>query len=252
MLLGHLLGQSAAWLEAHRDAVLADPDVAALTGLVARRAAGEPIAYILGRREFYGRDFAVTPAVLIPRPETELLVERAKQKVDGDATARLLDLGTGSGCLAISLALELPRARITAVDIAAAALAVARSNAARLGASVSFQQSDWYAALPRARFDLIVANPPYIAAGDRHLGEGDLRYEPPGALTDHADGLAALRHIIGEAPAWLSSGGWLFVEHGYDQSAAVLGLLVEAGFVEIEQRRDLAGILRTSGGKIPD
>jgi release factor glutamine methyltransferase len=219
---------------------------------VARRAAGEPVAYLLGLREFYGRDFAVTPDVLIPRPETELLVDIAVEKVGADGTVNILDLGTGSGCLAVTLALELPLARVTAVDVSPAALDVAHGNAARLGARVAFVASDWFAALPPARYDLIVANPPYIAAGDPHLAQGDLRFEPAGALTDHADGLAAIRRIVMAAPHWLVPGGWLFFEHGYDQAAAVHALLADAGFAAIEQRRDLAGIVRASGGRRPD
>ncbi len=246
LLLGHVLGRNAAWLEAHRDdQISVDSEYAAL---VERRAAGEPIAYLIGMREFYGRDFAVTPDVLIPRPETELLVDIAKSKVGADRTARVLDLGTGSGCLAVTLALELPRARVTAVDVSPAALAVACGNAQRLGARVEFVASDWFAALPPQRFDLIVANPPYVAAVDPHLAQGDLRFEPSGALTDHADGLAAIRRIVAQAPDWLAEGGWLFLEHGFDQGAEVQALLAAAGFGQIEQHRDLAGIARATGG----
>ncbi len=246
LLLGHLLDRNAAWLEAHRDdAVTIGCDYAAL---VERRAAGEPIAYLVGSREFYGRDFAVTPDVLIPRPETELLVDIAKQKLGAGGTARILDLGTGSGCLALTLALELPQARVTAVEVSPAALEVARGNAQRLGAKVELTESDWFAALPSQRFDMIVANPPYVAAGDPHLDEGDLRFEPVGALTDRADGLSAIRRIVATAPQWLAARGWLFFEHGYDQAAAARQLLDVAGFSEIEQSCDLAGIVRASGG----
>lgn len=247
LLLGHLLGRNAAWLEAHRDDALAiRSDYEAL---VVRRAAGEPIAYLIGGREFYGRDFSVTPDVLIPRPETELLVDIAKTIVGAGRTAQLLDLGTGSGCLAVTLALELPDARMIAVDVSPAALAVARGNAQRLGANVEFVESNWFAALPPQSFDLIVANPPYIAADDPHLDEGDLRFEPAGALTDQADGLAAIRRIVTEAPPWLATRGWLFFEHGYDQTEAARDLLFAAGFAAIEQHRDLAGIVRVSGGR---
>lgn len=250
LFLTHLLGRSAAWLEAHRDDPLAPADAGQFSALVARRAAGEPVAYLLRLREFYGRDFAVTPDVLIPRPETELLVDIGKEKVGAHETASILDLGTGSGCLAITLVLELPQVRVTAVDVSPAALAVARGNAARLGAPVEFVASDWFAALPPTCYELIVANPPYIAAGDPHLVQGDLRFEPAGALTDHADGLAAIRRIVAEAPRWLVPGGWLFLEHGYDQAAAVQALLAAAGFATIEQHRDLAGIVRASGGRL--
>lgn len=249
LLLGQVLGRSAAWLEAHRDEACAPEPLARFLALVERRAAGEPVAYLLGRREFYGRDFAVTADVLIPRPETELLVDIAKLKVGAGGTARILDLGAGSGCVAVTLALELPGACVTAVDVSAAALDVARGNAARLGARVAFVESDWFAALPAGRFNLIVANPPYVAAGDPHLVTGDLRFEPVGALTDHADGLAAIRQIVTEARNRLADGGWLLCEHGFDQGEAVRALLQEAGYAEIEQHRDLAGIVRTSGGR---
>ncbi|MFN4148761.1 MAG: peptide chain release factor N(5)-glutamine methyltransferase [Rhodocyclaceae bacterium] len=253
LLLGHLLGHNTAWLEAHRDESLDAETAARFSALVERRAAGEPVAYLTGRREFYGRDFAVTPAVLIPRPETELLVDIAKAKLGADTTAprstRILDLGTGSGCLAITLALELPMSQVTAVEVSPQALAIARDNAERHEAKVTFIQSDWFAALPPQTFDLIVANPPYIAANDPHLREGDLRFEPAAALTDHADGLTAIRRIVSEAPRWLAAGGWLFLEHGWDQGHAVRALLVAAGFEAIEQRQDLAGIVRVSGGR---
>lgn len=251
-LLGHVLGRAPAWLETHRDDAVPIEAADQFSVLVRRRAAGEPVAYLVGVREFYGRDFAVTPDVLIPRPETELLVDIAMEKLGAGETANILDLGAGSGCIAITLALELPQAHVVAVDVSPAALAVARGNAVRLGANVDFVASDWFAVLPPQRFDLIVANPPYVAAGDPHLAEGDLRYEPTDALTDHADGLTAIRHIVADAPRWLEPGGWLFFEHGYDQAAAVRALLAAAGFTAIEQHRDLAGIARTSGGKIPD
>lgn len=268
-LLGHVLDKPAAWIEAHRDDVLIAAD--AYATLVARRVAGEPLAYLVGHRAFYGRDFAVTPEVLIPRPETELLVDLAIAKVGSGGTAhvvpptpspalaggetscaqgvRILDLGTGSGCIAVTLALELPAARVTAADVSPAALAVARDNAARLGARVAFLASDWFAALPPQRFDLIVANPPYVAAGDPHLAEGDLRFEPTDALTDHADGLAAIRHLVAEAPRWLADGGWLLFEHGFDQGEAARALLENAAYADIEQHCDLAGIVRATGGR---
>lgn len=252
LLLGHLLGRDSAWLEAHREDAVAPAVSEKMSALVGRRAAGEPIAYLTGVREFYGRDFVVTPDVLIPRPETELLVDVAKEKLFASDAAQILDLGAGSGCLAVTLALELPWAHVVAVDVSTAALAVARRNAVLLGAQaqVAFCASDWFAGLPAQRFDLIVANPPYVAAGDPHLAEGDLRFEPQTALTDQADGLAAIRRIVAEAPHWLAPGGWLFLEHGYDQAAAVLELLRAAGFAEIEQHRDLAGIVRASGGRV--
>jgi release factor glutamine methyltransferase len=224
--------------------------------MVARRAEGEPVAYLVGSREFYGREFHVTPAVLIPRPETELLVEVALSKVSRGVTGgnprgstpRILDLGAGSGCVAITLALELD-CEVTAVDVSADALAVVRENAARLGAKVTVVESDWFSAID-GRFDVIVGNPPYVAVGDAHLGEGDLRFEPMTALACGVDGLSAIRRIVTEAPRHLLPGGWLFLEHGYDQAEAMHALLAEAGFGAIEQHRDLAGIVRVSGAGI--
>jgi release factor glutamine methyltransferase len=246
LLACYLLGRNAAWLEAHRDERLSGPQAEDYSELVACRAAGEPIAYLVGSREFYGRDFTVTPAVLIPRPETELLVDLAKTA----GASRILDLGTGSGCVAITLALEIPAAAVTAVDVSAAALVVAEANAKALGARVRFVESDWFAALNDERFDLIVGNPPYIAEGDPHLEEGDLRFEPETALHCGADGLGAIRRIVMDAARHLLPGGRLIFEHGYDQAEAAAGLLAAAGFVSLEQHRDLAGIVRVSGGTI--
>jgi release factor glutamine methyltransferase len=227
------------------------PDAAArerLAQLFARRLGGEPIAYITGSREFYGLEFRVTPAVLIPRPETELLVELAVERLPEGGS--VLDLGTGSGAIAVAIAHARPDAQVTALDASAAALDIARGNAERPGARVAFLQSDWYAALPPRRFDLIVSNPPYIVAGDAHLAQGDLRFEPVDALTDHADGLSALRAIVSGAPAHLAAGGWLLMEHGYDQAEAVRSLLAARGFAEVRSWRDLAGIERASGGRL--
>jgi len=249
LLLRHVLGAGAAWLEAHRDDPLPRSAAEAFAALVERRAGGEPVAYLLGFREFYGREFSVTPDVLIPRPETELLVELAREKVGAGETANTLDLGTGSGCVAITLALEIPGARVAAADFSPAARAVARANATLLGAKVSFVESDWFSGFAGQRFDVIVSNPPYVAAGDPHLSEGDLRFEPPSALACGADGLDAIRRIVGDAPRYLVPGGWLLFEHGYDQTDALRELLAAAGFADIEQHRDLAGIVRVSGGR---
>jgi release factor-specific protein-(glutamine-N5) methyltransferase len=218
--------------------------------LLDRRAAGEPVAYLLGEREFYGRRFGVSPAVLIPRPETELIVDLVKARRPGAAPA-VLDLGTGSGALAVTLALEIPAARVTAVDLSPAALAVARGNAAALGAQVSFVESDWFAAVGAARFDFIVSNPPYIVDDDPHLAEGDVRFEPRSALASGRSGLDDLTRIAAAAPAFLAPGGWLLMEHGYDQAAAVRALLAAAGFVAVESARDLAGIERVTLGRYP-
>jgi release factor glutamine methyltransferase len=249
LLLCHQLGCTAAWLEAHRDDPLDDQQQAVFESMVARRAAGEPVAYLCGTREFYGRDFMVSPAVLIPRPETELLVELALQKSQAIAQPQILDLGTGSGCIAITLALEHLQAQVTAADVSTAALALAAANGARLGARVTWRESDWFAALEAERFDIIVANPPYVSANDPHLAQGDLRHEPQTALQSGADGLDAIRQIAADAPAHLRPGAWLMIEHGYDQAAAVAALLVSAGLASIEQHRDLAGIVRVSGGR---
>lgn len=249
LLLGHILRQSSAWLLGHDEQVLDEGELLAFASLVARRAGGEPVAYLVGFREFFGRDFLVSPAVLIPRPETELLVEIALAKVGADATANILDLGTGSGCIGVTLALELPRARVTAVDASAAALQLAQRNAERLGARLDLRQSDWFSALDDEHFDLVVANPPYIAAADPHLAEGDLRHEPRAALSSGADGLDALRRIIADASAHLAPEGQIWLEHGYDQATIVRTLLASAGLVYIEQHRDLAGIIRVSGGR---
>ncbi len=253
LLLGHVLNKSTAWLIAHDDEALDEDALLRFASLVARRAGGEPVAYLVGQREFFGRAFAVSAAVLIPRPETELLVELALAKVgDGDTAAqatRVLDLGTGSGCIAITLALEQAALQVTAIDASAAALAVAKTNAGRLGATLRLLRSDWFAALAGEQFDLIVANPPYIAAADSHLAAGDLRHEPAAALASGADGLADLRRIIAEAPPHLAPGGRLLLEHGYDQAEAVCDLLEQAGLIDIEQHQDLAGIVRVSGGR---
>jgi release factor glutamine methyltransferase len=247
ILLCHALGLTRVGLITQSERMLTGPEADALSALVERRLAGEPIAYIVGRREFFGLDFCVSDAVLIPRPDTELIVELALERLP--AQGRVLDMGTGSGAIAVALAHTRPDARVTALDVSQAALEVARANAAANGATVRFLHSDWYAALHGERFDLIAANPPYIAAGDVHLSQGDLRFEPAGALTDHADGLSALRAIVAGAAAHLVPHGWLLMEHGYDQAAQVRELLVQAGHTDVQSWRDLARIERVSGGR---
>ncbi len=249
VLLRHVLQCPAARLVAWPEERLDAADWAIFRELVERRVAGEPVAYLIGEREFFGRSFLVTPAVLIPRPDTELLVELALAHFSGERRVRALDLGTGSGALAVTLALELQEADVTALDRSREALWVAMANAARLGASVSFVQSDWFAALGDERYQLIVANPPYIAAADPHLEEGDLRFEPRTALAAGPAGLDDLAEIVAAAPARLEAGGWLFLEHGYDQAVAARGLLADAGFASITSWKDLAGIERVSGGQ---
>ncbi len=243
-------GVNPAWLVAHDTDALTEAQAAQFASLLARRLSGEPVAYLTGMREFYGRGFEVSPDVLIPRPETELLVEQALARMPAGEAVKVLDLGTGSGCIAITLALERPRAQVTGVDRSAAALGVARRNADRLGARVEFLESDWFAAVDGRRFDLIVSNPPYVAAGDPHLTRGDVRFEPVGALASGADGLHDLRRLATAASAHLAHGGTLLLEHGYDQAEAVQALLREAGFRDIESWRDLGGVLRVSGGRL--
>ncbi|MEQ1774281.1 MAG: peptide chain release factor N(5)-glutamine methyltransferase [Burkholderiales bacterium] len=246
VLLRTTLGVNDAYLVAHAADEISAQHEAHFCALAARRLAGEPVAYIVGEREFYDYVFRVTPAVLIPRPETELLVELALER----KPERVLDLGTGSGCIAISIALAQPAAQVIALDQSEPALAVARENAVRLNArNVMFQPGDWFDAVPHQRFDLIVSNPPYVAAGDAHLAQGDLRFEPASALAAGADGLADIRVIVAGARAHLASGGWLLFEHGYDQALHCRELLLQAGFGEVQSWRDLAGIERVSGGR---
>ncbi|CAM4223962.1 Release factor glutamine methyltransferase [Kerstersia similis] len=250
MLLSALLGRPHAWLVAHDSDTLPMEMLERFNTLAQRRRDGEPMAYLLGTREFMGHEFQVTPAVLIPRPDTEVLVEQALAELQRlGPGARVLDMGTGSGAIAISLALAAPQAQVTASDASPAALAVAQDNARRLGATVEFLAGDWFAALQqKARYDLIVSNPPYVASGDPHLELGDVRYEPRMALTDEADGLADIRVIAAGAPAWLNPGGALWLEHGWDQAPAVREILSGAGFLRVNSHADLAGIDRISGG----
>jgi release factor glutamine methyltransferase len=263
ILLGHVLGWRRTELITRSDEPLDAELVARYLALESRRLAGEPVAQLIGMREFFGLDFEVTPDVLIPRPETELLVETTLAELEGIAQPRVLDLGTGTGAIAVAIASARPDARVWAVDRSEEALAVATRNANRLldptrhGGPLQLACSNWYNALdPALRFDVIVSNPPYIASGDPHLSEGDLRFEPRGALTDEADGLSAIREIIAGAPARFAAqtqarGGALWLEHGYDQAAAVRALLVKEGFAAVRSEQDLAGIERISGGKWP-
>ncbi len=271
MLWQHVLQVPRAWLIAHDTDVLSPEQVARYQTLAQRRLAGEPMAYILERREFMSREFRVTPDVLIPRPETELLVEIAlrflkERRPDaGEPALRVLDLGTGSGVIAVSIALDCPYAQVCASDISSQALAVAGENARVLGARVEFFRGSWYDALWTAgkqgdssagsnalaggsTFDLIVSNPPYIAAVDAHLQQGDVRFEPAQALTDGADGLSDLRAIAQGAARWLKPGGGLYMEHGWDQADAVRDMMHGLGFSQIDSSTDLAGIQRVTGG----
>jgi release factor glutamine methyltransferase len=255
LLLGHLLGQPRSWLIAHDGDTLAPGQADAYAALCARRAAGEPFAYLVGEREFHGLSLQVSPAVLVPRPDTEALVDWALELLGGAAALggrlapEVVDLGTGSGAIALAVKHRHPAARVSAVDLSEAALAVARGNAHRLGLAVEFHAGSWWQPLPGRRFDLVLSNPPYIAGGDPHLAA--LAHEPALALTPGGDGLDAIRHIVAGAPAHLVPGGWLLLEHGYDQAEAVAALLRAAGFNGVATRRDLAGQPRCTGGRWP-
>ena len=250
ILLGHVIGRDRGWLAAHGDATLTRDQVLAYEALARRRRKGEPVAYLTGRREFFGLDLQVTPDVLIPRQETELLVELALAWLGSEATVSVLDLGSGSGAVALAIAHERPRARVVGADVAPAAVALARSNAERLAiGNASFVESDWFQRIPREPFALIVANPPYVAEEDSHLGRGDLRFEPVTALASGRDGLDAICAIVAAAPGYLASGSRLALEHGHDQSAAVQTLLRDAGFGDVASARDLAGIQRVTYGR---
>jgi release factor glutamine methyltransferase len=264
LLLSSVLEQSRVWLIAHDDEVLRPESLEAFLALEARRQAGEPIAYLLGWREFMGHRLVVSPSVLIPRPETEVLVEAVLASLAEDSpieststkststenkNPEILDLGTGSGAIALSLSLALVHARVVATDISAPALEVAQKNAEQLGARVTFLHGSWFEPLaPNERFDVIVSNPPYVHPSDDHLGQGDLRFEPKQALTDGVDGLSAYRDIIDQARLYLKPGGWLWVEHGHDQAESVQGLLDKSGFKDIKTLKDLGAHPRVTAG----
>jgi len=251
-LLLHALQQDRAWLFAHGDDPVDPAKAEAYRALLGRRLAGEPVAYLTGHRGFWTLDLETTPETLIPRPETELLVELALERLPVDEPVRVADLGTGTGAIALAIASERPLAAVVATDVAKATLAVAVRNAQANGVgNVWFRRGDWCQALGRDRFDLVASNPPYIAEGDRHLSEGDLRHEPARALSSGADGLDAIRTIVATAPDHLVPGGWLLLEHGYDQGAAVRALLEQAGFVEVATAQDLEQRDRVSLGRRP-
>jgi release factor glutamine methyltransferase len=252
VLIARGLDVDRVWLIAHDRDVLTVAQQDAVEALISRRVNGEPVAYMLAEREFYGFSFKVTPDVLIPRPDTELLVDAALEHLSRHNSYRILDLGTGSGAIAITLALQRPLSTVLAVDASAEALTIAQENARRLGAAnVECATGNWYATLDVKNFDIIVSNPPYIAASDLHLASGDLRFEPRQALASGEDGLNDLRQIIAGAPAHLIEGGWLLLEHGYDQSAAITALLQQHGFEAIRTLQDLAGLDRVSAGRWP-
>jgi release factor glutamine methyltransferase len=251
LLLAHALGAGRGRLRSHGEEIPAADAAARFAELIERRAAGEPVAYILGRKDFWTLELTVSPAVLVPRPETELLVERALALHPGEQ-AKAADLGTGSGAIALALAAARPGWRIVATDISAAALAVARANAVALGLErTEMIQGDWLACLPGRTFDLLLSNPPYVAPADPALRTAELMREPRLALVAEEDGLAALRAITRAAPAHLEPGGWLLLEHGATQAAAVAGALVARGFAQVRSHRDLAGRERMTEGQWP-
>jgi release factor glutamine methyltransferase len=250
-LLQQVLQVARVYLLAHPERTLTAVELSEYQDLLQRRLQGEPLAYILGVREFYGINFNVTPATLIPRPDTELLVELALQHLPAQLACSVLDLGTGSGAIALAIAQNRPRADVVACDASSAALLVAQENACALNSqNVQFLQSNWYSELAAQRYTLIVSNPPYIATADPHLTQGDVRFEPISALTSGNDGLDDIRHIIRHAHAHLLDCGWLLLEHGYDQAARVRELLKLADFQEVFSACDLAGIERVSGGRL--
>lgn len=248
LLVAHALCLSREQLITRSEHLLDAAEATRVESAFVRRQSGEPIAYILGSREFFGLKLLVTPAVLIPRADTELLVELALARAA--VGARVVDLGTGSGAIAIAIARSRPDLQVSATDASAEALEVARQNAALHRVQPAFFEGDWYAPLGGRRFDLIVANPPYIVAGDSHLAQGDLPFEPIDALTDHADGLTALRVLTAGAAPHLLPGGWILLEHGYDQALQVRTLLATSGLVSVQSWTDLAGIERVSGAQM--
>lgn len=251
VLLAHVLERERGWLHAHATDPLPRGAAEAFMALAGRRRDGEPVAYLTGRREFWGLSLAVDRTVLIPRPETETLVECALSRLAQDRPVSVADLGTGSGAIALAIAHARPLAAVVGTDRVTPALFVAEGNARRLGCrNVQFVASDWYRALsPVARFDLITSNPPYVAEGDPHVGEGDLRFEPIGALTSGPEGLDALSIVIAGARERLVAGGWLVVEHGFDQASPVGRLFTTAGFRDVESIRDLGGVPRVAAGR---
>jgi release factor glutamine methyltransferase len=252
-LLLHVLGRDRAWLFAHGDDALPAESAAAFEDLLARRMVGEPLAYLLGQRGFWTLDLQVSPATLIPRPETERLVELALARLPPDHALRVADLGTGSGAIALAIASERPLAQLVATDISAEALGVAGANAQANGiANVAFRHGSWLAPLAGERFDLIASNPPYIAEDDPHLAQGDLRFEPPSALSSGTDGLDAVRAIVLAAPDHLVPGGWLLLEHGWDQGAPVRALLMARGFIDVATETDLEHRDRVTLGRVTE
>lgn len=252
LLLGAVLQRPRAWLIANDDTMLSEEHLTSYRSFIGRRAKGEPVAYILGEKEFHGLTLRVAPGVLVPRPDTETLVDWAIELLRGPLSmrgpAKVVDLGTGSGAVALAIRRAVPTANVTAVDASEAALDIARSNGERLGLDVAWHRSDWWAGLPAGRFDLAVSNPPYVADGDPHLAA--LQHEPSSALVAGPDGLDDIRRIVAGAPDRLTEDGWLLLEHGHDQAAACAEILRTKGFSDVQSRADLAGILRCTGGRV--
>ena len=252
LLCQQVLNVNRAWLISHETDALEANQQVDFEALVQRRLNGEPIAYILGSREFYGLALKTTPATLIPRPDTETLVEEALAKIPQNASLNILDLGTGTGAVALAIANHRPNCKVTAVDASSGALNVALENTQHLKLiNVRLLESNWFSELAGENFDVIVSNPPYIAKDDEHLKQGDLRFEPLSALASGEDGLDDIRNIIQDAPNYLNQNGWLMLEHGYDQANAVVELLTERGFSQIEHAKDIAGIRRVTFGCSP-
>lgn len=251
LLLTHVAGWSRTSLRAWPERLLTDDQYEVFTALLARRLAGEPIAHILEQQAFWSLSLKVSNATLIPRPDTECLVEAALE-LTLPSDARVLDLGAGTGAIALALRSERSGWQVTATDVVPEAVELARFNAERLGLPVNVVQSHWFSALPQSQFDLIVSNPPYVVSDDHHLREGDVRFEPRSALASGTDGLDDLRLIISQAPEWLEPGGWLLVEHGYDQAGAVQKLFTAAGFEAVTTRKDYGHQDRLTLGQKPD
>ncbi len=251
LLLQHVLGVDHALLLTYPDRILTSQQISEFSCLVKQRIEGMPVAYLIGERDFYDLTFKVTEAVLIPRPETELLVELALKLIPDNQFCKILDLGTGSGAIAITIAKHCPQSQVTAVDLSSEAIAISRWNAANLEVNnISLRTGSWFDELFGEKFDLIVSNPPYVAENDPHLQQGDLRFEPQMALSTGDNGLACIRHIIATAPGYVVNNGWLLLEHGYDQAAECRRLFEDRDFSNICSYPDLAGIMRVSGGQL--
>lgn len=251
VLLCHVLNKPRSYLRAWCDNSIGDEQQRQFETLLQQRQQGRPIAYLTGRHEFWSRDFIVTPDVLIPRPDTERLIELSLQLIPADAAWNIVDLGTGSGIIAVTLAAERPNARLFAVDFSLKALAVARQNAARLRLeNIAFYHSDWFSTLPAQRYQLVISNPPYIAEDDPHLRQGDVRFEPQSALIAADRGLHAIKTIAATAKNWLTEDGHLLIEHGYDQETAVQAIFKSCGYRQVETYQDLSGQARATYGRV--